>query len=79
MEIPIIAKLILETAWKELIDADYENHARVLIGDDFELLDQRDYEELKKFLLSNCVLSQRLKERTFEDVVTIKEIDFGLR
>ena len=72
MDIPIIAQLILETAWKEIEDADYENLARVIIGSDFELIDKEDYDELKEFLSENCYLSASTKDRKYEDIVTIK-------
>jgi hypothetical protein len=73
MEIPIIAQMILETAWKEIEDADYENLARVIIGSDFELIDKEDYNDLKKFLSSYNGLPERTKDRKYEDIVTIKD------
>ena len=45
--LPVIAQLILDTAWAQLEDADYENYARVIIGNDMVLVDKDDFEELK--------------------------------
>ena len=48
--LPSIAQQILDTAWSQLEDADYENHARVIIGNDMVLVDKEEFEELKVFL-----------------------------
>ena len=45
--LPSIAQQILDTAWSQLEDADYENHARVIIGNDMVLVDKDEFEELK--------------------------------
>ena len=45
--LPSIAQQILDTAWSQLEDADYENHARVIIGNDMVLVDKEEFEELK--------------------------------
>ena len=71
MDIPVIAQLILETAWKELEVAHFENLARVNIGLDFELVDQFDYEELRKYLESINSLPKRTRDRKFEDIVNV--------
>ena len=47
IELPVIAQLILDTAWSQLEDADYENQARVIIGGDMVLVDKEEFEELK--------------------------------
>ena len=45
--LPSIAQQILDTAWSQLEDADYDNHARVIIGNDMVLVDKVEFEELK--------------------------------
>jgi len=75
MEIPVIAEIILEMAWKELVDADYDCHAKVVIGNDFLLVDKEEYEELRNYLESINSLPDRTRDRNFEDVVNIKEED----
>lgn len=47
IDLPVIAQLILDTAWTQLEDADYENYARVIIGNDMVLVDKDEFEELK--------------------------------
>jgi len=63
MELPSIFQQIIEVAFEQLEDADYENMARVVIGGDMVLVDSNDFEELKKHLGS---------EKEFTDIVEIK-------
>ena len=63
MELPSIFQQIIEVAFEQLEDADYENMARVVIGGDMILVDSNDFEELKKHLGS---------EKEFTDIVEIK-------
>ncbi len=63
MELPSIFHQIIEVAFEQLEDADYENMARVVIGGDMVLVDSNDFEELKKHLGS---------EKEFTDIVEIK-------
>ena len=60
--LPSIAQQILDTAWSQLEDADYENHARVIIGNDMVLVDKDEFEELKAVspMTATCRTSQRL-------------------
>lgn len=67
IDLPAIAQQILDAAWSQLEDADYENHARVIIGGDIVLIDKEDFEELK-----TMVNNERGIQR-FEEIVTIKE------
>ena len=61
--LPSIAQQILDTAWSQLEDADYENHARVIIGNDMVLVDKEEFEELKVFL------DKGQDTREFSDIV----------
>lgn len=73
MELSWIAREILENAICQLEDADYENNARVIIGTAMVLVDKDDFEELKANILAfdpDC--ETNIKEREFEDIVTIK-------
>ena len=54
--LPSIAQQILDTAWSQLEDADYENHARVIIGNDMVLVDKDEFEELKAVVTNDCYL-----------------------
>lgn len=53
IDLPAIAQQILDTAWSQLEDADYENHARVIIGNDMVLVDKDDFEELKQVVTND--------------------------
>lgn len=61
--LPSIAQQILDTAWSQLEDADYENHARVIIGNDMVLVDKEEYEELKQIVTNDRDL------QSFEELV----------
>jgi len=69
IDLPAIAQQILDTAWSQLEDADYENHARVIIGGDMVLIDRDEFEELKQVVTNDRDLQD------FEEIVTIKEED----
>lgn len=69
IDLPAIAQQILDTAWSQLEDADYENHARVIIGNDMVLIDRDEFEELKQVVTNDRDLQD------FEEIVTIKEED----
>ena len=66
-ELPSIAQEILDTAWSQLEDADYENHARVIIGNDMVLVDKDDFEELKQVVTNDRDLQD------FSEIVDVKE------
>lgn len=61
--LPSIAQQILDTVWSQLEDADYENHARVIIGNDMVLVDKEEYEELKQIVTNDRDL------QSFEELV----------
>jgi len=65
--LPSIAQQILDTAWSQLEDADYENHARVIIGNDMVLVDKDDFEELKQVVTNDRDLQD------FSEIVDVKE------
>lgn len=67
IDLPAIAQQILDTAWSQLEDADYENHARVIIGNDMVLVDKDDFEELKQVVTNDRDLQD------FEEIVDVKE------
>lgn len=54
--LPFIARYILETAWNQLEDANYDNKARVIIGNDMVLIDKEEFEELKGVVGNDCNL-----------------------
>jgi len=61
--LPSIAQEILDTAWGQLEDADYENHARVIIGKDMVLVDKEEFEELK------AVVTNGLAPQDFSEII----------
>ena len=61
--LPSIAQEILDTAWGQLEDADYENHARVIIGNDMVLVDKDEFEELK------AVVTNDLAPQDFSEII----------
>ena len=61
--LPSIAQQILDTVWSQLEDADYANHARVIIGNDMVLVDKEEYEELKQIVTNDRDL------QSFEELV----------
>ena len=61
--LPSIAQEILDTAWGQLEDADYENHARVIIGNDMVLVDKDEFEELK------AVVTNGLAPQDFSEII----------
>lgn len=65
--LPSIAQQILDTAWSQLEDADYENHARVIIGNDMVLVDKEEFEELKAVVTNDRDLQD------FEEIFDVKE------
>ena len=67
IDLPAIAQQILDTAWSQLEDADYENHARVIIGNDMVLVDKDDFEELKQVVTNDRDLQD------FSEIVDVKE------
>lgn len=67
IDLPAIAQQILDTAWSQLEDADYENHARVIIGNDMVLVDKEEFEELKAVVTNDRDLQD------FEEIVDVKE------
>jgi len=62
-ELPSIAQEILDTAWSQLEDADYENHARVIIGNDMVFVDKDEFEELK------AVVTDDLAPQDFSEII----------
>lgn len=75
MELSWIAREILENAFCQLEDAEYENHARLFVGDQMILVDHDDFEELRNDILKfdpDCNSNIKLKEfshiiKTWED------------
>lgn len=63
MDLPSIAQQILDTAWAQLENANYENYARVIIGGDMVLVDKEEYEELKQIVTNDRDL------QSFEELV----------
>ena len=63
--LPSIAQQILYTAWSQLEDADYEDHARVIIGNDMVLVDKYEFEELK------AVVTNDRDMQDFTDIVPL--------
>ena len=61
--LPSIAQQILDTAWAQLENANYENYARVIIGGDMVLVDKEEYEELKQIVTNDRDL------QSFEELV----------
>jgi len=73
MELSWIAKEILKNAICQLEDADYENNARLFIGETMILIDKDDFEELKKDILNfDQECDDDIKEKRFEDIVSIQ-------
>lgn len=52
MELSFITRDIIEAALLDMEDAQYDNHARVFVGDHMILVDEEEFEELKQELLS---------------------------
>lgn len=70
MELSWIAREILENAFCQLEDAEYENHARLFIGETMVLLDHDDFEELKNDILSfDSDCDNDIKTTEFKDIV----------
>ena len=75
MELSWIAREILENAFCQLEDAEYENNARLYVGEQMLIVDHDDFEELRNDILKfdpNCDEDIKLKEfsqivRTWED------------
>ena len=67
IDLPAIAQQILDTAWSQLEDADYENHARVIIGNDMVFVDKEEFEELKAVVTNDRDLQD------FEEIVDVKK------
>ena len=51
MDLSWIAKEILENAFCQMEDAEYENNARLYIGEQMILVDHDDFEELRNDIL----------------------------
>jgi len=62
--LPSIAQQILDTAWSQLEDANYEGYARVIIGNDMVLIDKDEFEELK------AVVNNARNLQVFEEIVS---------
>lgn len=75
MILSLIAKEILENAFCQLENAEYENYARLIIGNKMILVDHDDFEELRNDILNfhpKCDEEIKLKEfsqivKTWED------------
>ena len=70
MALSWIAREILENAFCQLTDAEYENNARLYVGDQMILIDHDDFEELRNDILSfdpDCDKEIKLKE--FKEIV----------
>ena len=65
--IPFIITDIIDSVIQQMEDADYDENAKVFIGNDMLLIDIADFEDLKKY----C--SNGLKEKRFEDIVKMRE------
>ena len=70
MELSWIAREILENAIVNLVDAEYDNNARIYIGESMVLVDKDDFEELKQNILDfdpDC--DTDIKTLEFKDIV----------
>ena len=70
MELSWIAREILENAFCQLEDAEYENNARLYVGGQMILVDHDDFEELRNDILRfdpNC--DNDIKTTEFKDIV----------
>lgn len=65
--IPFIITEIVDSVIQQMEDANYDENARVYIGNDMLLIDIEDFEALKKW----C--SDGLKNRRFEDIVKMED------
>ena len=70
MELSWIAREILENAFCQMEDAEYENHARLFVGEQMVLIDHDDFEELRNDILCfdpDC--DEDIKTKEFKDIV----------
>ena len=75
MELSWIAREILENAFCQLEDAEYENHAQLYVGEQMVLVDHDEFEELRNDILKfdpDCDSDIKLKKfgqivKTWED------------
>ena len=65
--IPFIITEIVDSVIQQMEDANYDENARVYIGNDLLLIDFEDFEDLKKW----C--SDGLKNRRFEEIVKMED------
>ena len=67
---------ILELAFSQISDANYEDKAEIQIGGTFTLLDKIEFEELCQSLVDcNIVSPETVAAKNFTDIVEIKNPD----
>jgi hypothetical protein len=70
MALSLIAREILKNAFCQLTDAEYENNARLYVGDEMILVDHDDFEELRNDILSfDPYCGEEIKLKEFKQIV----------
>lgn len=69
MELSFTSRNILEAAFRQAEDAQYDNHAQIIIGNEMILVDEEEFEELRNDILKNHPMTDEIANRQFSDIV----------